>query len=249
MDNKVCSRCKRSLPKTNEFFTREKKSKDGFCCYCKECKHQKYQEKITKLKEQGTYLEYRKKENERNKTWRQKNVEYVTDYHRKYHLAHKQLRNDNCKKRYYENREKNLARQKKYYQDHAEESVRYYRIKRRNDPVYRLKSRVRCTIKDSFRRRRYKKNKLASEITGLSSSELYNYLLKTFKDNYGYEWDGLESVDIDHIVPLSTASTEEDIIKLCHYSNLQLLKASDNRSKQNKINYSIGGTTKHGNCI
>lgn len=61
-----------------------------------------------------------------------------------------------------------------------------------------------------------------------------NYLLETYKKNYGVEYDNKEKVHIDHITPLSTAKTEEDVIKLCHYSNLQLLKAEDNLKKSNK---------------
>lgn len=39
--------------------------------------------------------------------------------------------------------------------------------------------------------------------------------------NYGW--------DIDHIIPLSSAKTEDDIIKLNHYSNLQPLCSYTNR--------------------
>lgn len=249
MDSKKCSVCKRSLPRTSEFFTHDKKSKDSFCSFCKDCKHKKYQERMNKLKDQGKYLEYREKEKERVDKWNKENAKHLSDYWKKYHLEHKEQNKERCRKNYSENHAKYLSRQKEYYQNHSKEISEYYRIKRSTDPVFRMKSRVRCTIKDSFKRRNCKKNKLASEITGLNSQDLHEYLLKTFEENYGYKWDGVEPVDIDHIVPLSTASTEEDVIKLCHYSNLQLLKASDNRSKQNKINYSIGGTTKHGNCI
>ena len=35
--------------------------------------------------------------------------------------------------------------------------------------------------------------------------------------------------DIDHIIPVSTAKTEEDIIKLNHYTNLQPLCSYINR--------------------
>ena len=66
-----------------------------------------------------------------------------------------------------------------------------------------------------------------------------DYLLKTYKDNYGYEWDGTESVHIDHIKPLSQAKTEEEVLKLCKYTNLQLLKAQDNLKKQDKEDYVI----------
>ena len=48
-------------------------------------------------------------------------------------------------------------------------------------------------------------------------------------DNYG-EWH------IDHIVPLVTAKTEEEVIKLNHYTNLQPLWAKDNLSKGGKYN-------------
>ena len=42
--------------------------------------------------------------------------------------------------------------------------------------------------------------------------------------------------DIDHIIPLSSAETEEDVIKLNHYTNLQPLCSKLNRDiKKNQI--------------
>ena len=42
--------------------------------------------------------------------------------------------------------------------------------------------------------------------------------------------------DIDHIIPLSTALTEEDLVKLNHYTNLQPLCSKVNRDiKRDKI--------------
>jgi len=37
------------------------------------------------------------------------------------------------------------------------------------------------------------------------------------------------------IIPLSSAKTEEELYKLCHYTNLQPLWAEENMKKGNKI--------------
>ena len=92
-------------------------------------------------------------------------------------------------------------------------------------------------IRQSFLRKGIKKEYKCEKILCCDILTFKNYLLQTFKNNYGYEWNGKESVHIDHIIPLDTANTEEEIIKLCHYTNLQLLKAKDNLKKSNKLNF------------
>lgn len=60
---------------------------------------------------------------------------------------------------------------------------------------------------------------------------MYDYLINTFTDRYGREFQSGEAVYIDHIIPLATATTENEVLKLCHYKNLQLLTAEDNLAK------------------
>lgn len=49
-------------------------------------------------------------------------------------------------------------------------------------------------------------------------------------DNYGlYTGEYNSGWDIDHIIPLSSATSEEDIIKLCNYTNLMPLCSYINR--------------------
>ena len=54
------------------------------------------------------------------------------------------------------------------------------------------------------------------------------------KDKYNVGWD------IGHIIPLKTAKTEEDIIRLNNYTNLKPLCSKINRDiKRNKIDWEI----------
>jgi hypothetical protein len=72
-------------------------------------------------------------------------------------------------------------------------------------------------------------------IVGCTPQFLKEHLEKQFKD--GMSWDnyGLYGWHIDHILPLSSAKNEDEIYKLCHYTNLQPLWAKENLSKSNKI--------------
>jgi len=45
----------------------------------------------------------------------------------------------------------------------------------------------------------------------------------TYNGEYDFGWD------LDHIVPISSAKTEEDLIKLSHYTNYQPLCSKINR--------------------
>ena len=94
-------------------------------------------------------------------------------------------------------------------------------------------------IYNSFKRTGYTKSRKTEKILGCSIDYFEKYLLKTFEKNYGYKWDGIESIHIDHIKPLKYAQTEEKVLHLCHYTNLQLLKASDNLKKSAKLNWEL----------
>jgi len=48
-------------------------------------------------------------------------------------------------------------------------------------------------------------------------------------------WCNMGEWHIDHITPYASARTEEDIIKLSHYTNLQPMWAEENLTKNNRI--------------
>lgn len=160
-----------------------------------------------------------------------------------------------CAKQYYnkhkeekkkynnEHKEHKKKYSKRYYQEHKEEKkkkvMEYQKNRTVVDPVYKIKQQMRKCVRDSFRRKDMCKSGKTFDIVGLNGKELYHYLIQTYMNNYGYEWNGVEEVHIDHKTPLSTATTEEDVIKLCHYSNLQLLKSADNLEKSDKLGWEL----------
>lgn len=77
---------------------------------------------------------------------------------------------------------------------------------------------------------------------GCTYLEVKNHLESKFEpwmswENYGkYNGELNYGWDIDHIIPLSSAKTEEELLKLFHYSNLQPLCSYTNRYvKKNKF--------------
>jgi hypothetical protein len=126
--------------------------------------------------------------------------------------------------RYQNNREK-LSKYKNQYQ----------KKKRSEDNLYRMKHLMRNVILNSFKNKGFKKGGKAEDIIGCSYEFLLEHLESKFKDGMTWENRGVYGWHIDHIVPLSSASNEDELIKLNHYTNLQPLWALDNLKKSNKI--------------
>lgn len=51
----------------------------------------------------------------------------------------------------------------------------------------------------------------------------------------GMSWDNRGKWHVDHIIPLDSAKTPEEMERLCHYTNLQPLWAADNIRKSDRI--------------
>ncbi len=91
-----------------------------------------------------------------------------------------------------------------------------------------------CRVYGAFKRKRWIKGGRNEQILGCSFCVAKQHIESFFKhdmswDNYGLIWE------IDHIYPLALANTPEEMEKLCHYTNLQPLYVSENRSKGKKV--------------
>lgn len=137
------------------------------------------------------------------------------------------------------NKEKTSNTSKEWYHKTKKQrqklKAEYYRNKRKIDSLFKLKHNVRAMIHKGLRINGYKKKSKSIEILGCSFEEFKLYLESKFEpwmnwDNHGlYNGTEMFGWDIDHIIPLSSTKTEDDIIKLNHYINLQPLCSKTNR--------------------
>lgn len=109
----------------------------------------------------------------------------------------------------------------------------YFLEKYNSDSFYKLKVNMRNRLNTFIRVNNYTKTSKTFDMVGCTPEYLKSYLEEQFKD--GMSWDNQGKWHIDHIIPLSSAKTEDEIYKLCHYTNLQPLWAEENLSKGSKI--------------
>ena len=137
------------------------------------------------------------------------------------------------------NKDKKIEYQKEWYKKNKERisaNQRIYEKERlKNDIVFKLKKSLTNSISKIFKTNNYTKKSRTFEILGCSYDEFLIYLESKFEpwmnwDNKGlYNGELNYGWDIDHIIPTSSATTEEELINLCHYSNLQPLCSKINR--------------------
>jgi hypothetical protein len=92
---------------------------------------------------------------------------------------------------------------------------------------------LRSRLYGFLKKKQISKQNTTFEVVGCSPQELKIYLEQKFINPMSWENQG--KWHIDHIIPLSSAKTEEELYKLCHFTNLQPMWATDNIKKGSKI--------------
>jgi hypothetical protein len=167
-------------------------------------------------------------------------------YHKEYYLKNIEKKREGYKKYYYKNHDKELLRIKAKHKKYSEKEKEYRKNNRskiskreknryNNDLIFKLKTNIRNRLKLFLKTKKINKNNETFDIVGATPEIVKEHIEKQFKD--GMSWDnyGFYGWHIDHIIPLSTAKSEEEIYNLCHYTNLQPLWAEENYKKSDKI--------------
>ena len=195
--------------------------------------------------------EYYLKTLERRKEYYIKNKEYRNQYEKEKYLKNKEKRKEYKRKYNLINSEKKKLYQKEYNKNKPltskEKDKKWKRDKYKNNSLFKLITDTRNNINKYFRNNNIVKNIKTQEILGCTFEEFKMHLESLFEswmnwDNHGDPKDGIlelnKTWDIDHIIPISSAKTENDIIRLNHYTNLRPLCSYINRHiKRNLIDY------------
>jgi hypothetical protein len=240
METKICSKCKVNKD-VCEFYLR-KESPDGFRNECKKCLSENNKKKYTEKKDEKIYQSKKyyesNKENilKKRKDYYKNNSEKIKNYRQNNKEKIKETR-----KNYLEKNNEKIKLYKKIYRKKNRKNIQSYmntyNVERtRNDVLYKISLNLRSRIRQFLKQKGFQKKSKTFELIGCSPDFLKEHIEKQFTE--GMSWDLMgKHIHIDHIIPLSSAKSEKDIYKLCHYTNLQPLWAEDNLKKSNKIMY------------
>jgi hypothetical protein len=123
-------------------------------------------------------------------------------------------------------RVKNILKARRY-------ALEYYHRRKLEDPIFALTQRLRVTVSNSFKNKGYGKNSKTAKILGCSWETVKKHIEDQFID--GMKWERISEIHIDHIIPLASATTEQEVIALNHYKNLRPLWKTDNLRKSDKM--------------
>ena len=222
--HKTCVTCKELKILIN--FNIDKSKKDGLNIQCKECRknartrdHDKIKEKRKRYTEENAE-QIRARDNQRYALNTNGDRDKVKAYGKKRYLENKETILENNKLRRKKIVESGMCR--------AHHNIAAFRKGNCFDCVLlnALRNshyRTICLIKKGDKKTR---SLLAA---GCSVGDFKTYIEEQFKE--GMNWNNYGEWHIDHIVPLATARTYQEAVKLCHYSNLQPLWKEDNIKK------------------
>jgi hypothetical protein len=219
MTDQICIKCK--LNKEISEYT-YRKDRDTYKTTCKVCLNAYVKKWTSENKERKKLTD---------KLWAQRNPEKVKAKSERYENSIK----GKVYRKEYQSSEVGLknvrARVSKYRaKPESKHKINEYVKNRRNtDPIFNLKDNIRRRINETLAKNDFTKSKNTIDCIGCSWEELQLHLEKQFKP--GMSWENREDWHVDHIKPISLATTEEEVYELNHFTNLQPLWAEDNLKK------------------
>ena len=168
---------------------------------------------------------------------------------RQYYQCHKATIIQQMKQHYQDNKKAILDQKKQYYEIHKATILKrinqhyknnkeikisyekqHYIEKYNSDPIFRLRKVLRARLKQAIKNNQRKGS--AVRDLGCSIEFFKRYIEKKFHNNM--TWNNWGEVwELDHIIPLCKfdLTKRSQLLKACHYTNLQPLSIEDHQKK------------------
>jgi aspartyl-tRNA synthetase len=169
-------------------------------------------------------------------------LDAIKKYKADHYVKNKNVVLKRAAENYLKNKNNRAVYAKSYYKINKKNIVDYqiqYKAKKSaKNPAFKLSLSIKASISSALKRIASTKGRVSTlKYVGCSLDELKLHIERQFCD--GMTWDNRNEWHIDHIVPLATAKTEQDVIALNHFSNLRPLWAKDNFAKGAKNQFLI----------
>lgn len=183
------------------------------------------------------YTKNKESRNAYNKEYAEKNRVAIALQRKEYREKNPESRKSTLKQWYLNNIDYAKAKAKEYREANRQRmtdwSKQYRKSRMSTDPVYKAAIRVRALINIKIYSNGYTKKSKTFDILGCTYDFFKDYIESQFTE--GMTWDNHGEWHLDHRIPIATATTEEDVIRLNHYSNFQPLWAIDNLRKGKNV--------------
>ena len=213
---KKCTKC--GEVKSLDEFGNSKCRKDGKQYKCKVC-CKEYQ------------INNKEKISQYRKDYRKENKDSIKSSKQLYYSNNKEKIKEYSKEYYKFNQEK-IDKKKKEWRDKNRRKINKYKnLRKEKDTLFKLSGNIRRLLLQSLKNQGYKKNTKTYNILKCEFDFFMEFLNGIASNGYQY---GFGNLNLDHVIPISLAETEDEAYLLNHYSNFQLLTADENQSKGNR---------------
>lgn len=210
MEIKICSKCKKELPTTVEYFAKSKAGKHGLRADCKECNKRYYEENKEHVLEKSKRNYNKNKEHvlANQKKYREDNKEKIKNYDKLYREENKEEIKIKRQIRHKNNPEKYSSMRRKYYLKNKEKvkaiNLAWYKRHPGISTIYIQTSRARA-------------NGLKATLT----LEQWGYIKESFNHKCAY-CGSKSKLEQDHFIALTNGGeyTLENIIPSCRSCNV-----------------------------
>lgn len=243
METKICNKCNIEKPLSD--YHSDKRKKDGKVNQCRICVNNIKKISGSKKRADEKYYQSNKEkinQKNRNRYHEIKNDENFQQKRIDYYESKKEHFLDYKKSWYDKNKEQHLEKSKKWRAGNKQRVTDMGRIRcaerRKEDMMFKMIENIRTRVKSRIRN----KSMTTETILGCDWNTFKKYIENQFLE--GMTWEnngrGKDKWHYDHIIPLASAKTKEDLYKLNHYTNFKPLWEEDNLKKSDKISEEWG---------